>query len=100
MHERDLVHGDIRLDNMVFPEYNVSCLIDFGKNDIDLYPQEYNSSLCERHSCAVGRGKMFIHDRYSLKITIEKTVWVLVEEAPILQHLLDILSSLKDIVTQ
>ena len=103
MHERDLVHGDIRVENMVFPEYSESCLIDFdfvGKNDIDLYTLEYNSSLYERHGCAVGGSKMrFIHDRYSLKITIENAVRVLAEEVPILQHLLDQSFSLRDIVT-
>ena len=70
MHQRNLVHGDIRFPNMVFG-VEKSFLIDFdfvGKNNSDHYPLRYNSGLCERHKDALpGRKMMLIHDRYSLK---------------------------------
>ena len=101
MHERNLVHGDVRRANMVFDRE--SYLIDFdfvGKNGIDVYPFDYNSRLPERHMEAVtGRVMMFMHDRYSLKVTIEQNVRGLAKEAPILKQLLDPSLSLRELVT-
>ena len=92
MHRRNLVHGDIRLPNMVFGAEK-SFLIDFdfvGKNNSDRYPRHYNSQLCERHKDATPGGKMMlIHDRHSLKYIIEKKVSGLAKDAPILKELMD-----------
>ena len=74
MHRYGFVHGDIRLNNMVFPEDGKSYLIDFdfvGKNDSTSYAASFNHGLCERHKEAVcGRRMMFTHDRSSLAYII------------------------------
>ena len=73
MHRCGFVHGDVRLDNIVFSD-DRSHLIDFdfvGWNIKTRY-HDYNSKLCERHQMAVGGNKMkFEHDRFSLAKIID-----------------------------
>ena len=74
MHCRGFVHGDVRLDNIVFSD-DRSHLIDFdfvGWNNETSYHCNYNSHLRERHVMAVGGSRMkFEHDRFSLAKIIE-----------------------------
>jgi serine/threonine protein kinase len=74
LHQNDMVHGDIRLRNMIFRENNESQLIDFdfaGPVGSE-YPAQYNSSFAERHKAAVQCEPMYReHDRYSLCFIIK-----------------------------
>ena len=85
---------------MVFGD-DESYLIDFdfvGKDGIDCYPNDYNSRLPERHKNAIQNGRMMlVHDRHSLKVTIEQNVRGLAKEAPILTLLES--STLREVLT-
>ena len=103
MHEQEIVHGDIRLANMIFPENGDSRLIDFdfaGKHEINEYPSEYNYQLRERHREAIPHGLMKLnHDRYSLKRIIEITCVGQRECIRICEKLKDSDYPLEDVVT-
>ena len=104
MHKHGLVHGDVRLANMVFTEDGTSYLIDFdfvGKHGMSDYFGNFNSELDERHPEAYPGSKMKMeHDRHSLAYLIEKQC----ESSSTLSTLLDLLkdttTALEDIVTR
>ena len=103
MHEHKLVHGDVRQDNLVFPEDSGdSYLIDFdfvGEHSTSLYPADYNDNFNERHQDAhTGCLMMLSHDRFSLAYVIRSNV----PGAPphIVEQLLDLSFSLNHIVSQ
>ena len=72
LHQRGLVHGDIRCVNLIFGsphESNKSYIIDFDytSKSGDLYPSNYNGDLAERHPEAkANQPKYFKHDWHSL----------------------------------
>ena len=71
LHDNNIVHGDIRLSNIIFDKIGSSHLIDFelaGKEDIDHYPSGYNCfNIRERHPGAKPGGLMRMdHDKYSM----------------------------------
>ena len=73
IHEKKLVHGDIRLANLIFGTYNpdrsTSYIIDFDFTSAagEQYPGTYNGSLYVRHPNAKPyEAKKFDHDWYSL----------------------------------
>lgn len=74
LHDQGYVHGDVRLQNIVFTE-NDSVLIDFdlAKKVGKAYPTGYNESYEERHTDAIRRGKMLkSHDIHSVLYLMEK----------------------------
>ena len=71
LHRKGLVHGDIRVGNLIFgpPRESKSYIIDFDYTSQagDLYPSTYNGDLEERHPKAkANQQKDFIHDWHSL----------------------------------
>lgn len=68
IHEKNKVHGDVRVGNIVFGPKEDAHFIDFDHTSErgDRYPYGYNH-LAERHDDAVeNRPKEFAHDWYSL----------------------------------
>ena len=69
LHEKGLVHSDVRLANIVFTEDGAH-LIDFDMVDVEgkQYPQDYNGSIGQRHPEATKYGRRSKeHDRFSIK---------------------------------
>ena len=106
MHEHAFVHGDIRWENMVFPEDGDSYLIDFdfvGKDTEDTYPCNFNCDLPGRHPNAIPNMPMkLVHDRYSLVKILERLPVVngfVKAREDINRNLLAISCPLKDVVT-
>ncbi len=70
LHDEGLVHGDVRIGNIIFTAVrDQAYLIDFDytAKQGEMYPPKYNSSLAERHDGAKEYYKMeFDHDWFSL----------------------------------
>ena len=75
MHTHGFVHGDIRVENIVFTK-DSGYLIDFdfvGHHGKTRYPQGYNIDVPGRHEGAfAGALMMFVHDRFSLSKIMEE----------------------------
>ena len=73
LHTAGYVHGDVRLENMIFAEGNEGYLIDydFARKEGEHYPYNYNTELEVRHKTASPSQPMLkYHDRYSLSLCI------------------------------
>lgn len=73
LHEKDIVHSDVRFQNMIFTKDCKGILIDFDlSGEVDVpYPDNYNDNLEERHpeaKCKQPRKKC--HDNYSFLVTL------------------------------
>ena len=69
IHEKGMVHGDIRNVNIVFDDTDCSHLIDFdlSRKENDYYPSVYVASHPERHVGAhPGSNMLKIHDKHAL----------------------------------
>ncbi len=69
IHNKGMVHGDIRNVNIVFDNTGCSHIIDFdlARNENDVYPSVYVTSHLERHYCArPGNQMLKIHDKHAL----------------------------------
>ena len=103
MHNRGFVHGDVRLDNIIFSD-DQSHLIDFdfvGRNSETSYHGNYNSRLPERHTMAIGGNRMtFEHDRFSLAKIIEDSCVTSFAAKDIISKLHDPLCDLGEIAKQ
>ena len=73
LHTAGYVHGDVRLENMIFAEGNEGYLIDYDFARKEHYPYNYNTELEVRHKTASPSQPMLkYHDRYSLSLCILK----------------------------
>ena len=73
LHRQNLVHGDIRLANIIFSTEATSHLIDFdlAGSTTDMYPLEYNTSFTERHPGALpGKNMRPEHDKFAMYTVI------------------------------
>ena len=75
LHDSGIVHGDIRLANLVFDHDNsAGYLIDYdlARKAGDRYPNGYSDEFEERHKNAtLCRPMLKIHDRHSLAWIVE-----------------------------
>lgn len=76
LHKSNFVHGDVRLENMVFTDdIKTGYLIDydFSGKEGELYPKNYNGSLEGRHNFAQAEKPMSKkHDRFSLAFCVHQ----------------------------
>ena len=68
LHRNNIVHSEVRFQNMIFVEGCTGKLIGFDQaEEVDVpYPNNYNHDFDERHRDAkIGEPRKKIHDKYS-----------------------------------
>lgn len=71
IHEKGYVHGDVRIENIVFGRKKPGVLIDFREINT-LYPEGYNYTILTRHPFAYcGEPMLPEHDMYSLAVVLK-----------------------------